>query len=78
MDPETGIVTDSTYRQPQSPAVKESLKKYSEEKLLDAAEREERMLNSPSIFDKFLEGIAAISHKIKNKKTKINAPEKER
>lgn len=78
MDPETGIVTDSTYRQPQNSAIKESLKKRSEEKLQDAAAREERMLNSPSILDKFMEGIAAISHKIKNKKTKTIAPEKER
>lgn len=79
MDPETGVVTDSTYRHPKDPAVEEKLKKYSEEKLARAAEREEKMLNAPSLFDKLLDGIDAISKKLKQrKKANIKPTDKQR
>ncbi len=79
MDPETGVVTDSTYRVPKDPAVEAKYKKYSAEKLARAAEREEKLLNTPNIIDKLLDGIDAISKKLKQrKKANIKSTDKQR
>jgi len=57
MDPESGVVTDSTYRLPQNPKIKKELQKLSAENLKRAEERENKRLNEPGLIDKLLNGI---------------------
>lgn len=59
--------------------MEERLKKYDNQKLEYAAQREEEWLNAPSTFDKFMAGIKKIAAKLSKKKTaEIQSTSKQR
>jgi len=70
MDPESGVVTDSTYRLPQNPKIKKELQKLSAENLKRAEERENERLNEPGLIDKLMDGIDKVKKLLAGKKNK--------
>lgn len=70
MDEDKITVIDSNYREPMSDKMSQELREYEAEKLRQAEEREERLLNKRGFIDVCMDGIDKIKSMFAKKKAK--------
>ena len=77
MDEEGITVTDSNFRFPADERLKAEMRAHDEEIMRMAEEREERLLNKPSLVDALMNGVDRVKALIKRKKVMTQAQAKE-